>query len=188
MDAAVDAPWSACLELAWEAYRAGTVPVGAVVTEPGGRIVASGRNAILDGGSRLAHAEVEALKHLTTERRYEDHVVWSTLEPCLLCLGGALMATVRTIRYATADPYGGACTAASEVPDFVRARMRIEGPHDGVVGRLISALQAAFWLPRTSPRAAEIAALFDTAAGARIVAADLPSSFEEALPRLLELL
>lgn len=188
MDVAVDTPWDACLELAWASYRAGTVPVGAVVLDPAGTIVARGRNRIFEVGSRLEHAEVDALRRLGVERRYEDHTVCSLLEPCLLCVGAALMSTVGTIRYATADPFGGACTARIEVPDYVRRNMRIEGPEAGLAARLGSALQAAFWLGRTTPRAAEIVASFDRAAGARIRAARLPERFEEALPRLLELL
>ena len=188
VDAAVDAPWDICLALAWESYRAGTVPVGAVVVGADGEIVARGRNRIFEVGSRLEHAEVDALRQLGVERRYEDHTVVSLLEPCLLCVGAALMATIGAIVYATADPYGGACSAAIEVPDFVRRRMRIEGPRADVAARLGSALQAAFWIGRPTPSAAEIVELFDSAAGARIRAADLPEPFEEALPRLIELL
>ena len=184
----MDAPWDTCLALAWESYRAGTVPVGAVVAGPDGTIVARGRNRIFELGSRLAHAEVEALRQLGVERRYEDHTVVSLLEPCLLCLGAALLATIGRIVYATADPFGGACTAAIEVPDYLRRQLLVEGPRADVVSRLGSALQAAFWLGRTTPRAAEIVEQFDAAAGARIRGTDLPERFEEALPRLLELL
>jgi tRNA(Arg) A34 adenosine deaminase TadA len=190
VDAAVDAPWDVCLALAWTAYCAGTIPAGAVVTDAAGGIVARGRNRIFDGGSRLDHAEVDALRRLPPDRRYEDHVVWSTLEPCLLCVGATLMSTVRTIRYATRDAYGGACSGTIDVPDYVRAGMRIDGPRDDAVARLGSALQAAFWLGRDTPRVREIEATFDVDAGARIrgAAAELPERFEEALPRLLALL
>jgi tRNA(Arg) A34 adenosine deaminase TadA len=39
-------PWRRCLELAWEAYGAGTIPVGAVVSGPDDHIVAEGRNRV----------------------------------------------------------------------------------------------------------------------------------------------
>jgi len=52
----------------WEAYLAGTIPVGAVVVDEAGEVLSQGRNRIFDeprdghlGGSRLAHAEVNAL-------------------------------------------------------------------------------------------------------------------------------
>ena len=44
----LDARWRATLELAWEAYLAGTIPVGAVVADADGRVVARGRNRIFE--------------------------------------------------------------------------------------------------------------------------------------------
>jgi tRNA(Arg) A34 adenosine deaminase TadA len=111
----LDEPWRVSLELAWEAYLADTIPVGSVVAGPDGGIVARGRNRIFDppgrglAGSRLAHAEVDALVKLPVTDRYRDHVLYSTLEPCLLCVAATLHATVGRIEYATADPFGGGC-------------------------------------------------------------------------------
>src|SRR5207248_3017772 len=76
-----------------EAYTAGTIPVGAVVVDETGAVVARGRNRIFDrpsgrelGASRLAHAEINALLALTSERTYEGWTLYSALEPCHLCL------------------------------------------------------------------------------------------------------
>jgi tRNA(adenine34) deaminase len=57
------------LELAWEAYRAGSLPIGAVVADMDGRLLSSGRNRIHERsgppgavhGRKLAHAELNAL-------------------------------------------------------------------------------------------------------------------------------
>src|SRR5205807_2187976 len=74
-----------------------------------GRIVARGRNRIFDGGgSRLRHAEVNALLELDGARTYEDHVLLTSLEPCHLCVGACHAARIGTVRFAAADPYGGA--------------------------------------------------------------------------------
>ena len=61
-------PERACLALAWEAMVAGTNPIGAVVVDGDGTIVASGRNAVYESSnagplsaSPLAHAEMNAL-------------------------------------------------------------------------------------------------------------------------------
>jgi tRNA(Arg) A34 adenosine deaminase TadA len=68
-----DRPWIDVFVLMWEAYVAGTIPVGAVIADESGRVVARGRNRIFDspaggelGGSRLAHAEVNALLALSS--------------------------------------------------------------------------------------------------------------------------
>ncbi len=46
MDAWADLPepWPMCFRLAWESFRAGSVPVGAVLVDAGGAVVATGRN------------------------------------------------------------------------------------------------------------------------------------------------
>ena len=112
----LDAPWPTCFDLAWEAYRAGTLPVGAIVTDADGRIVGRGRSRVHDltapagrvCSSPLAHAEIDALLALTPERRHEDHTVWTTLEPCLLCMGAAMSFRIGRIVFALEAPFDGA--------------------------------------------------------------------------------
>jgi hypothetical protein len=80
----LDAPWREVLLLGWEAYDAGTIPVGAVVVDETGAIVSRGRNRIFDeqhegqlAGSRLADAEVNALIGLPAGRHYHDWTLYS---------------------------------------------------------------------------------------------------------------
>ena len=90
-------PWPEVFSLMWEAYVAGTIPVGAVVVDEERQVVSRGRNRIFDdspGGhlsrSRLAHAELNAIASLTSDRTYEGFTLYTTLEPCHLCLSAAL--------------------------------------------------------------------------------------------------
>jgi hypothetical protein len=83
----VAAPWRAALELAWTAYAARTIPVGAVVADRSGCIVAEGRNAVYRpgdeaplAGSRIAHAELAALGCLRSEEEHADKTLYATLE------------------------------------------------------------------------------------------------------------
>jgi tRNA(Arg) A34 adenosine deaminase TadA len=155
--AALEEPWRVCMSLAWRAYGAGTIPVGAALVDPAGAIVAEGRNRVYErvapqgqiANSLLAHAEVNALVGLDPERRYEDHVLYTALEPCLLCVGATVMATVGRIRYAGADPYGGGDGGLTGVnPHVERVPLRIDGPRDDAFGLLASALLLAFFLRR----------------------------------------
>jgi len=193
----LDEPWRASLELAWEAYLAGTIPVGSVVTAADGRVVARGRNRIYDvpghglAGSRLAHAEVDALSQLPATDRYRDHVLYSTLEPCLLCVAATLLATVGRIEYATSDPFGGGCSGEIDTLHWRRSAPEIGRPLDGWPGQLSAALQSAFWLThRELPRADEILDAFgrqSSKAGARVRALDgVRSPFVDVLPLLLD--
>ncbi len=70
--ATLDEAQQAALELGWEAFRTGNIGVGAIITDPGGRIVGRGRNRLADTsappgqvfGTSLAHAEINALANL----------------------------------------------------------------------------------------------------------------------------
>ena len=195
----LDEPWRAALELAWEAYLAGTIPVGSVVTAADGRIVARGRNRIFDdsgrglAGSRLAHAEIEALSQLPATERYRGHVLYSALEPCLLCTAATLISTVGRIEYATIDPFGGACNGTIDTAHWQRSAPEIAPPLGGWPGRLSAALQSAFWLAHIEQRRADeiLEAFGDESrrAGARVLDLDgAATRLEDALPQLLDCL
>jgi tRNA(Arg) A34 adenosine deaminase TadA len=195
----LDGAWRASFELAWEAYGAGTIPVGSVVVAADGEIVARGRNRIFDppgtglAGSRLAHAEVDALAQLPAVHRYRDHVLYSTLEPCLLCTAAALLTTVGRIEYAASDPFGGACSGAIDTAHWRRSAPEIAAPLGGWAGRLSAALQSAFWLAHLEhPRAELILESFGEEprrAGERILDLDgAAPRLEDALPQLLDCL
>jgi tRNA(adenine34) deaminase len=198
VEARLDAIWDACLALAWASYRAGTVPVGSVVVDAGGAIVAEGRNRIFEppgvrlSGSRLAHAEVDALSQLPSTRRHPDHALYSALEPCLLCIGAALQATVGSVSYLAADPYGGACRLPFGHPNWVDRQLAIDGPFGGPLARVAAMLQSAFWLGSDSEAAARLVDAFGAdarAAAERLRAvAELPAEWPNAKRRLLDLL
>jgi tRNA(adenine34) deaminase len=109
--------WRCAFRQAWAAYIAGTIPVGAVVVDPHGMIAAEARNRIFDAGdpprsqlagSWLAHAELNAIAQIDTERSRvaEGWAVYSTWEPCPLC-AGAITVAFRgriTVGYACRDP------------------------------------------------------------------------------------
>ena len=148
-------PWDDVFELMWAAYAAGTIPVGAVVVDESGSIVARGRNRILDepgarglGRSRLAHAEINALAALESSRRYEDHMLLSALEPCHLCLSAAIAVRVGRVRYAASDPYAGSTGLLLPSADHLAHPVEVEGPLDGPRGRLPELLHVAHFLWR----------------------------------------
>jgi tRNA(adenine34) deaminase len=158
--------WQRAVELAWAAYGAGTTPVGAIVVDEGDREISTGVNArygtvddqFPPAGSHIAHAELIALSRLGSERAYGDHTLYSTLEPCLLCVGAAVMTTVGCVRWAGVDPYGGATSQADDRNAHLRRRLtRFEGPENGPLGMFCAALHAEFSL-RRKPDGAVVAA------------------------------
>ena len=150
-----DGPWIDVFVLMWEAYTAGTIPVGAVVTDEMGRVIARGRNRIFDtptagelGGSRLAHAEVNALLALPSTETYEACTLYSSLEPCPLCLSAAFAVRVGGVRFAGADPYAGATRTLVVTADQLAHPVSIEGPLEGPGGLLPELLHVAHFLWR----------------------------------------
>ena len=152
---ALPAPWPDVFALMWEAYLAGTIPVGAVVVDEAGQLVTSGRNRIFDhplegqlGRSRLAHAELNALAGLPSERTYEGCTLYTSLEPCHLCLSATISVRIGSLRYAAPDPYAGAVGKLVPSKDHEAHPLGVEGPLRGAPGRLPELLHVAHMLWR----------------------------------------
>jgi tRNA(adenine34) deaminase len=92
------------LALAEEAGLAGEMPIGALVVIDG-EVISRGRARHQSRRSQLAHAELEALElgreHLW--EAYERAILVSTLQPCPMCLGAAVMAGVPHVVFAAHD-------------------------------------------------------------------------------------
>jgi len=154
--------WRAAFELAWEAHAAGSIPVGAVVTREDA-IVARGRNRLFEAnaptrevaGTRIAHAEMNALAHLSLDERYFDCVLWTTLEPCAMCIGAAWVGTIGAVRYAGADVYAGSAKLIeAQLERTDRSRndpLSVDGPLDAPFGVLGELLHVA-WFVQRRPR------------------------------------
>jgi tRNA(adenine34) deaminase len=127
-------PWQAALEMAWEAYCAGTVPIGAVVADANGNIVSRGRNRITEKNAPkgqvcnngLAHAEINAL--LALELSYEEckkSALYTTMEPCPLCMGALYMSDVKTVHFAARDPWAGSTNLLGTTPYLSRKPFKV---------------------------------------------------------------
>lgn len=103
-------PMKRALALAEEAAAAGEVPVGAVITNSEGAIVAEAGNAMRSGNDPTAHAEMLAIRRageaLGTSR-LDGHSLWVSLEPCAMCAGAIALARLDRVIFAAEDPKGG---------------------------------------------------------------------------------
>ena len=158
--------WRIAFEEAWAAYASGTVPVGAVVADTNGAIVSRGRNRIFDdavegqiGGSRLAHAEVNALLGLAgSSLDPRALALYTTTEPCPLCIGAVVMANVREIRYAAREPYAGSITVLDATSYMRSKEIRVVPPDDADAEAVSIAIGNEFHLRGNGPRVAELVA------------------------------
>lgn len=98
------------LEEAQKAFAAGQFPVGCVLVV-GDEVMATGGRENSDiPFSELDHAEIVALRNLQSkypEIDLEQVVIYSTLEPCLMCYSTLLVNMVSTIVYGFEDVMGG---------------------------------------------------------------------------------
>jgi tRNA(Arg) A34 adenosine deaminase TadA len=100
------------LELAHRALLAGGLPVGAVVLDRGGELVAEGRNRAYDPpggddrlqGSPIAHAEMNALARVDTNADLSTMTLWSSHRPCGMCAAACEFTGVGSVRFVAPDP------------------------------------------------------------------------------------
>ena len=109
---------SAALECARDAYSRGEVPVGAVLADPSGAIVARAANAPIAMRDPTAHAEILALRaagQALGNYRLTGSTLYVTLEPCAMCVGAIVHARVARLVFAAPDPKSGACGSALDL-------------------------------------------------------------------------
>ena len=110
------------LALAAEASAVGEIPVGAVVLDESGLIVAEGRNNREATHDPTGHAEVEALRGAAASAgswNLKGHTLVVTLEPCIMCAGAILQARIGRVVFGAWDDKAG---AAGSMYDLLRDR------------------------------------------------------------------
>ena len=112
----------AALEEAHSALATGDVPIGAVVVDADGRILATGRNVREARHDPTGHAEVVALREAAQGRgewRLSGCTLVVTLEPCTMCAGAAVLSRVDRVVFGAYDAKAG---AVGSLWDVVRDR------------------------------------------------------------------
>jgi tRNA(adenine34) deaminase len=104
------------------ARASGDVPVGAVLLDADGSVLATGRNRREQDHDPTAHAEVVAIRAAAAVRgdwHLERTTLVVTLEPCVLCAGAILAARIPRVVFGAWDEKAG---AAGSVHDLLRDR------------------------------------------------------------------
>jgi tRNA(Arg) A34 adenosine deaminase TadA len=136
-----------------EAERAaasGEVPVGAVLVDPSGAVVARGHNRVEALGDPTAHAEMNVLQEAlrgASLRRLEGYDLYVTLEPCAMCAGAMALTRLRGLFFGAYDPKGG---AVEHGPRFFQQASCHHAPEvvGGLQERRCGALLRAFFQER----------------------------------------
>ncbi len=143
-------PMRTALELAKRAADRGDVPVGAVLLDRTGAIVASDHNRREELADPTAHAEMlvlsEAARRLG-DWRLTGHTLVVTLEPCAMCAMAAVWARVDRIVYGAPDPKAGAAWSLYNIPQDARLNHRVDLVH-GVLEEECAEILSGFFTER----------------------------------------
>jgi len=110
------------------AFEKAEVPVGALVVFEN-RIVGRGHNLTSSMHDATAHAEIIALSAAYShfkDWRLENCILISTLEPCAMCAGAAVLSRIKTIVYGAKDPKFGGCESIFQIPSDPKLNHRCE--------------------------------------------------------------
>ena len=104
-------PMETALSEAQAAAARGEVPVGAVIMDGHGEIIARAGNRTRELNDPSAHAEmlvIRAACEAAGSERLTGYDLYVTLEPCAMCVGAISFARVAKLYFGASDPKGGA--------------------------------------------------------------------------------
>jgi tRNA(adenine34) deaminase len=144
----VDERWMReALREAEAAADVGDVPVGAVVVDAAGVLLAVGRNGREVDHDPTGHAEIYALRRAAAALghwRLEGATLYVTLEPCPMCAGALVNARIARVVYGCADPKAGAVDTLFTIGQDARLNHRFVVER-GVLGDACSGVLRAFF-------------------------------------------
>lgn len=160
----LEPPWQCAFEEAWESFRNGNFGIGAVLVDASdGSIVVTGRNRVAQtipeprtlSGNMTAHAEMNAFA--TLDRFDADGLhLYTTLEPCLMCMATAMQLNVAHIHFAAVDEfYVGMNDLWSKHPVTAERQPPSTGPLPDALARFARLLPMIFTLRHFPGRTAE---------------------------------
>lgn len=87
----------AALEQAQKSYDEGGLPIGAVLADAQGNIVARGHNRRVQTNDPTSHGETDCIRNAGRRRDWHELTLYTTLSPCVMCSGTALLLRIPRI-------------------------------------------------------------------------------------------
>ena len=110
-------------------FAEGEVPIGALLVDHKGEVLAKTHNQPISLNDPTAHAEILALRAGGTicgNYRIEGASLIVTIEPCLMCMGAVLNARISRLVFGALDPKWGAAGSLYDLTRDARLNHRIE--------------------------------------------------------------
>lgn len=100
-----------------KAQEKGEVPIGAVLVDPSGKLVAQAHNDKESSFDPTGHAEIIVLKKASKNLkswRLTDLTLFVTLEPCMMCTGALVHSRLEKVIFGATDPKAGFVTSLAK--------------------------------------------------------------------------
>ncbi len=117
------------IELAKESSNFDDVPVGALIANEQGEVLATGKNLRKKNSDPTAHAEIVAIKsagNKISNWRLDDLTLVVTLEPCVMCAGAITQTRLKRLVFGAFDQKAGAVGSVFDVLRGPRIFNKIE--------------------------------------------------------------
>lgn len=137
------------------AFSEDEVPVGAVVADANGHVLAAAHNRPRALNDPTAHAEMIAIRRAgetVLNYRLTGCILVVTVEPCIMCMGAAVNARIGCVAYGAADPKAGAAGSLYDIASDPRLNHRIEVV-SGVRGEECRMMMQRFFRARRAEKA-----------------------------------
>ncbi len=140
----------AALDEARAAAARGEVPVGAVLLDASGAVVALAGNRTRELSDPTAHAEILAIRAACAaagSERLAGHTLYVTLEPCAMCAAAIAAARLKAVHFGASDPKSGGVLHGARVFAHPQAH-HVPEVYDGIAAEDCEALLKAFFAGR----------------------------------------
>jgi tRNA(adenine34) deaminase len=147
------------LKEADKGFAEGEVPVGALIVDAGGEVIARAHNQPLSRNDPTAHAEILALRKassLCRNYRLEGATLAVTIEPCPMCMGAAIHARIAKLVFGASDPRWGAAGSLYNLAADDRLNHRIEVVHGIMEEECLNLMQVFFQSRREKRESGEV--------------------------------
>ena len=128
----------------------GEVPVGALLVTPDGDVIARAHNQPISLNDPTAHAEILVLRQAAGQvanYRLPGHVLYVTLEPCVMCVGAMVQARLAMVVYGATDPKGGSIESVYQIGMDGLLNHRLQS-YGGILAGASEVLLQAFFRAR----------------------------------------
>ena len=133
-----------------KAFMSGEVPVGAVLADSDGRILARAHNQPIALNDPTAHAEILALRKAGVacgNYRLKGSILFVTIEPCIMCMGAVINARISRLVFGAYDPKAGTAGSLYNLGQDDRLNHRVDVTA-GIMEEACGALMREFFRAR----------------------------------------